>query len=269
MDIAYHPCMSSRSATPSTAAARKTRRVAFKPADSPRPADSIQAQIRKLIAAGRLKPGDRLPTERELSEQFAVSRNTVRQAIRSLADGGLLEVRKGATGGAFISGGGAAAVRASMVDLYSLGTIQPAHLTEARLLIGVEVVRLACQRGTPEELAELEHNVQLADEAAKAGEVERRTVINLEFYRLLARMTHNPLLEIVTDAVMAITLRFVEEFMRTSTVTVMPFRRKLLEDLHRRDCEAAAERMREHLLRLQKVYLAEVAARSRAAAKSS
>lgn len=249
--------------------ARKSPRVAFKPVDSARPAEAIQAQIRKLIASRRLKAGDRLPTERELAEQFAVSRNTVRQAIRSLTDGGLLEVKKGATGGAFIRDGGAAAVRAGLGDLYSLGTIQPAHLIETRLLIGVEIVRLACERGTEEELAELERNVQLAAEAVKARDAARRTAINLEFYRILARMTHNPLLEIVTDAVMAITLRFVEEFMRTSDTTVMPFRRALLDDLRRRDCEAAADRMREHLLRLQKIYLREVAARARAAARTT
>jgi len=246
----------------------KTRRVAFKPVgEGARPADHIQAQIRKLIASRKLKAGDRLPTERELAEQFVVSRNTVRQAIRSLADGGLLEVKKGATGGAFIRGGGAAAVRAGLADLYSLGTIQPSHLTETRILIGVEVVRLACERHTDEELAELERNVELADEAAKAGDAPRRTAFNLEFYRILARMTQNPLLEIVTDAVMTITLRFVEDFMRTSNATVMPFRRKLLEDLRRRDADAAAERMREHLLRLQKIYLDEVAARGGSAAR--
>jgi GntR family transcriptional regulator, transcriptional repressor for pyruvate dehydrogenase complex len=246
-------------------AARKTRRVAFRPVDGARPADAIQAQVRKLIASHHLKAGDRLPTERELAVQFAVSRNSVRQAIRSLADSGLLEVKKGATGGAFIRSGGGAAVRASLVDMYSLGGIQPAHLTETRLLIGVEVVRLACERGSDEELRELERNVAAADEAAKAGDAPRRTEINLEFYRILARMTHNPLLEILTDAVMAITLRFVEDFMRTSNATVMPFRHKLLEDLRGRDANAAAERMREHLLRLQKIYLGEVEARNRAA----
>lgn len=251
------------------APARKTKRLAFKPVESARPAQAIQAQVRTLIASGRLQAGDRLPTERDLAEQFGVSRNTVRQAIRSLADGGLLEVKKGATGGAFILGGGAVAVRAGLADLYSLGTIQPAHLIETRLLIGVEIVRLACERGSDEELAELERNVRMAEEAAKAGDAPRRTAINLEFYRILARMTHNPLLEIVTDAVMAITQRFVEDFMRTSNATVMPFRRKLLEDLRRRDHEAAAERMQAHLLRLQKVYLHEVAVRTRGADRAT
>lgn len=261
--------MATTSDASKTTAARKSRRLAFKPVNSTRPAEAIQAQIRKLIASRKLKQGDRLPTERELSEQLEVSRNTVRQAIRSLADGGLLEVKKGATGGAFIRGGGGDAVRAGMIDLYSLGTIQPAHLTEVRLLIGVEVVRLACERGSEEELLELEGNVALADAAAKAGDAPLRTRINLEFYRILARMTHNPMLEIVTDAVMAITAQFVEDFLRTSNITVMPFRRELLKVLRQRDVEAAAELMREHLLKLQKIYLAEVAVRQRASGKSA
>ena len=254
--------MSNSSSAERPAAARKPRFSFKPPVDGTRPADAIQAQIRTMIASRKLKAGDRLPTERELAEQFSVSRNSVRQAIRSLADGGLLEVKKGASGGAFIRNGGAAAVRAGLVDLYSLGAIQPAHLIETRLLIGVEAARLACERGTDDELAELEENVREAEKAARAGDAARRTMINLEFYRILARMTHNPLLEIVTDAVMVITLRFVEEFMRTSNTTVMPFRRKLLEDLRARNADAAAERMRGHLLKLQKIYLAEVAARS-------
>lgn len=247
----------------------KSRRPAFKPVNSGRPSDGIQAQVRKLIETHKLKAGDRLPSERELAEQFAVSRNSVRQAIRSLADGGLVEVKKGAAGGAFIRTGGGAAVRASLVDMYSLGGIQPSHLIETRLMIGVEVVRLASERGTDEELRELERNVDQAEAAAKAGNAPLRTEINLEFYRILARMTHNPLLEILTDAVMAITLRFVEDFMRTSNVTVMPFRHKLLQDLRARDADAATERMREHLLRLQKIYLAEVAVRNRPGSKSA
>ena len=260
--------MSTTTAKAADAGAPRPKRIAFKRVAGVRPADSIQAQVRALIASRRLQAGDRLPPERELAGQFGVSRNSVRQAIRSLADGGLVEVKKGAAGGAFIRNGGAAAVRTGLADLYSLGAIQPSHLIETRLLIGVEVVRLACQRGTPEQLDELERNVVAAEEAAKAGDAPRRTTINLEFYRILARMTHNPLLETVTDAVMAMTQRFVEDLsMRTSNAAVMPFRRKLLADLRARDAAAAGERMREQLLKLQKIYLAELAAREARTAK--
>lgn len=234
----------------------------FKPVIGTRPADEIQSQIRALLASQRLKEGDRLPSERDLSDQFSVSRNTVRQALRSLADSGLLDMKKGAVGGAFIRNGGGDAVLAGLTDLYALGAIQPEHLTEVRILVGVEVVKLACQRGTEEEFAALEANVALAEQAVRDKNIPLRTDINLEFYRMLARMTRNPLLVILTDAVMAITKTFVEEFMRTSNPTVMPFRRKLLRDLHARDVEAATDRMREHLLRLQKIYLAQAAGKS-------
>ncbi|OWT66358.1 FadR/GntR family transcriptional regulator [Candidimonas nitroreducens] len=254
----------SNSSTRATPRVRKTKHIAFKPVDDGiRPADAIQAQIRGMISSRTLKAGDRLPSERDLAEQFSVSRNSVRQALRSLTDSGLLDVKKGASGGAFIRDGGGDAVRAGLGDLYSLGTIQPTHLTEARLLIGVEIVRLACERRTDEELEELEANVRAAKAAVQAGDVKRRTQVNLEFYQVLARMTHNPLLEIITDAVLAMTQRFVEEFMRTTDATVMPFRYKLLADLKAQDADAAAEKMREHLLRLQKIYLAEATARSR------
>jgi DNA-binding FadR family transcriptional regulator len=228
----------------------------FTRVEGTRPADAIQAQIRALLASRKLVASDRLPSERDLAEQFGVSRNSVRQALRSLADSGLLEMRKGAQGGAFVREDGGEAVRSVLTDLYSLGTIQAAHLTEVRVLIGVEIVRLACERGTDEEIEALAANVAQALQAAREKNYPLRTSINLEFYRMLARMTRNPLLEILTDAVTAITQRFVEEYMRTSSLSVMPFRQKLLEDLRARDATAAAERMRDHLLKLQKIYLA-------------
>jgi DNA-binding FadR family transcriptional regulator len=240
-------------------AARPTRRDSgpvFTRVSGERPADAIHAQIRAMLASRELAGGHRLPSERELAEQFGVSRNSVRQALRSMADSGLLEIKKGAAGGAFVRDDGGDAVRAVLTDLYSLGTIQPAHLTEVRVLIGVEIVRLACERGTDEEIEDLAQNVAQATEAARAKDYALRTTINLEFYRKLARMTRNPLLEILTDAVTAITQRFVDEFMRTSNLSVMPFRQKLLQDLRARDSRAAAGRMHEHLLKLQRIYLA-------------
>lgn len=241
------------------------RQPLFQRVTDARPADDIHRQIRALLESQHLVAGDRLPSERELAEQFGVSRNSVRQALRSMADSGLLEIRKGATGGAFVRDDGGDAVRSVLTDLYSLGTIQPAHLTEVRVLIGVETVRLACERGTDEEIEDLAQNVAQATAAARAKDYALRTAINLEFYRKLARMTRNPLLEILTDSVTAITQRFVDEYMRTSNLSVMPFRQKLLVDLRARDAEAAAERMREHLLKLQKIYLAAGRRQQRAA----
>ena len=245
----------------STAKQRRTKTgnhspsIRFSPIKGTAPATEILAQIRDQLASRRLKAGDKLPPERDLALQFGVSRNSLRQALRSLVDSGLLQIKKGAAGGAFIRDGGGEAVATGFSDLYSLGTIRPEHLTEARILVGVEVVRLACARATDAEIDELEANVAAAEDAAKARRFAERTELNLEFYRLLARMTRNPILVTVTDAVTSITRKFVEEVGRTSNQSVMPFRRRFLQTLRARDCEAAADLIRTHLLNLQQIYL--------------
>jgi DNA-binding FadR family transcriptional regulator len=220
-----------------------------------RPADEIITQIRAHIAAQTLRRGDRLPSERELAQQFQVSRNSVRQALRALVGLGLLNIRKGAAGGAFIAEGGGEAVMAGLADMYSLGTIRPEHLTEVRILVGVEVAKLACERCTLEDIAALEANVVLAEQAVRSRDTERRTQINLEFHRMLARMTRNPILVTLTDAVSLITEQFVKEIGPSSNQAVMPLRRRLLHHLRTRNAPAAAQEMRNHLLKLQEIYL--------------
>ena len=74
---------------------------AYSPVQTRRAFEEVASQIREQLTKGALKPGDRLPSERELAEQFGLSRNTVREALRSLEMSGILEFRKGATGGAF------------------------------------------------------------------------------------------------------------------------------------------------------------------------
>jgi DNA-binding FadR family transcriptional regulator len=227
----------------------------FKPVKGDRPATDIIGQIRALLAEGQLRTGDRLPSERELAERFAVSRNSVRQALRSLQEQGLLEMRKGAAGGAFIHGGGGGAVQNVLSDLFSLGTIRPQDLTEVRVLVGVEVVRLACARATDEELALLAANVEQAERAIEAGDLELRTELNLEFHKMLARMSRNALLMAITDGVVTITKQFVGRIGRTPNSHVMPFRKRLLRHLRARDTDAAMAEMRRHLLQQQRLYL--------------
>lgn len=229
----------------------------FAPVRTGRPADEIVAQVRRHLSEGKLRAGDRLPSERELASQFGVSRNSVRQALRSLAEVGLFEMRKGALGGAFVREGGGEAVSAGLSDLYALGSISPEHLTEVRLLIGVETVRLAAMRWSAGELEALERNVEAAERAADADDREARMRLNLEFHGMLARMTRNPILITLTEAVGGITERFVRDIGGPSTNDyVMPLRRKLLRHLWARDVEAATREMRDHLLTLQEHYLA-------------
>lgn len=230
----------------------------FKPVATRRAFEDIAQQIRGQLARHALRAGDRLPAERQLAEQFHVSRNTLREALRSLEIAGLLELRKGAAGGAFITEGGGGAAVAGLADLYHLGAIRPQHLTEARILIGTEVARLACARRTKADLAALQRNVEAAEAATAAGDVEERARVNYEFHRLLARAAQNPVLIILTDALMEMTRHFVEQVGYLPNRYVMPSRRRLLAHVTRGEGDAAAREMASLLKRLQRFHLARV-----------
>jgi DNA-binding FadR family transcriptional regulator len=228
----------------------------FRPVATRHAFEEITAQIRGRLARQSLRAGDRLPAERQLAEQFHCSRNTLREALRSLELAGLLELRKGATGGAFIKEGGGDAAVAGLADLYHLGAIRPQHLTEARIVIGTEVARLACARRSKEDLEALEANVAAAEAATAKGDVVNRALVNYEFHRLLARAARNPVLIILTDALMEMTRHFVESVGYMPNRYVMPSRHRLLACLRGKDGAAAAREMESMLKRLQRFHLA-------------
>lgn len=230
--------------------------ASFRRVKTPRAFEDIAEQIRSELATGRLQAGDRLPPERSLAEQFGVSRNTLREALRSLEHAGLLFLKKGVTGGSYIKESTGEAVIAGLIDLYHVGAIQPKHLTEARIIVGTEVARLACVRRTKEDLAKLEKNVDAAELATASGDMEQRAEIHNEFHRLLARTTRNPVLIILTDALMDMTRAFVNAIGYQPNAYVLPSRRRLLAALHARETEAAAKEMKGMLMRLQRSHLA-------------
>src|SRR6266542_3179450 len=106
----------------------------FAPIAVARASSSIADQIRQAIVTGRLTQGSRLPPERELAEQFGVSRVTVRDALRALEAMGLIDVRVGARGGAFVTIPSGAVVGQTMSDMMMMQAITPEDIVEARLI---------------------------------------------------------------------------------------------------------------------------------------
>ena len=230
---------------------------AYSPVQTRRAFEEVASQIREQLTKGALKPGDRLPSERELAEQFGLSRNTVREALRSLEMSGILEFRKGATGGAFVREGHSETVISGFSDLFRMGVITPEDLIEARRIVGVEVTRLACQRATEADLLALEQNVDASEAAMDAGENSRRVEINLAFHALLARAAKNPVLVILVDALIEVQSKLLQVLVPTSNSKVILSRRRLLKHLRARDEEAAVREMQIHLTALQRHYLAQ------------
>ena len=122
----------------------------------------------------------------------------------------LIELKLGATGGAFVLPGSSNAVVAGMRDLYLVGAITPEHVTAARISVSAAVIRMACGRITDEEIDELERNVAAAERARQAGDFQERTRHHQAFHVLLARCTHNPILIATTEGIMEITRQFVQ-----------------------------------------------------------
>lgn len=251
------------SAAPTNADASRSgadRLDAFSPIAPQRAFEEIAAQIRELVARGTLKPGGRLPPERELSQRFGVSRNTLREALRALELSGMIELRKGATGGAFVLPGSSGVIVNGLRDLYHLGRITPHDLTEARIWLSDIVVRVACERATEADLAALKANVDAAALAQRDGDFERRADLHRQFHRLLAATTRNPIIEFTMEGVIEVLGLFIKRIGPQDNPYTLPSRRRLLKHLAARDAGAATAEMTRFLERLQAGYLNRYAA---------
>lgn len=237
----------------------------FQPIRSTRAFEEIAAQIRTELAEGRLRVGNRLPSERALSEQFGVSRNTLREALRSLEHAGLVRLQKGATGGAFITQVSGDTISTGMLDMFHSGAITPEKLTEARIWLESVVVREACARATEEDLELLRNNIRQAEKARADGDFHRRVESHLEFHRILARMTGNPIMTIVMDGVTAVLSHFVFSIGNYDNAFVLPSRQRFMKYMEARDVEGAVAEMESSLKRLQRNYLSLAAKQSTSA----
>jgi DNA-binding FadR family transcriptional regulator len=227
-----------------------SRAPSFVPVKTPRAFEIICEQIRKELANGTLRAGDKLPPERELAVQFQVSRSALREALRSLEMAGIIRNMKGAKGGAFVQSADPERITAALQDYVRLGDITLEELTEARIAIQDIVVRLACVRGSEVDFAELE---AIAERTRSVSEVEARYQCAIDFYRVLAKATKNRIFGPFVDSLSAILHEFVQgpEY-ETLQETLIDARFRLVKHLRARDADAAAAEMRKHLERIHR-----------------
>jgi len=235
---------------------RHPRVLAFRPIKTTRAFEEIADQIRNELSTRRLRAGDRLPPERALAGQFGVSRNTLREALRSLENAGLLRLQKGAAGGAFVRESTGEAIVTGLRDMFHLGAIQPEHLTEARVMIESIVVRTACERATAQDVAALNANIEAAEKATH-NELSfyDQAVIHLDFHRVLARATKNPVMVIVMEALIDVMLHFIRDIGARRNSWVLPSRHRFMKHFEAREIDAAVAEMEQLLERLNRHYL--------------
>jgi GntR family transcriptional repressor for pyruvate dehydrogenase complex len=228
--------------------------MSFTPIRTRRVFEEVIDQFREQMRNGQLKPGDKLPSERELARQFQASRNAIREALRTLEVAGFIELQTGAKGGAFVREIDARLIADSMRDMLHLGQITIEHLTQARLWIETIVTRVACQRATEEDFAELETNIDLGVELMRQGRLVEKVAVNIEFHNILARATKNPVLILNMRLLMDLTMQFARHAAPDVDPYHIEWRRKMVALLRARDEEAAVAAMHERLQRLQERY---------------
>jgi GntR family transcriptional regulator, transcriptional repressor for pyruvate dehydrogenase complex len=210
----------------------------------------IVDQIRVLVRDGHLSPGDRLPSERELCERFGVSRVTVREALRVLEANGLITIKVGARGGAFITTPTTERVGEGIADLLTLSTITATEVTEARRVFELGIVPLVCERADEDDVRDL---LEICDrsEAALAADTYPMS-LSAEFHVRVARASHNAAIEMLVQSFHGPLLMSLQ---RAQIAAPLMGRlgtdehRKIVEAIARRDVAGATEVMSTHLAR--------------------
>ena len=168
----------------------------FKRVNSKRIFEDIADQIKDLIYSKTLKPGDRLPSERELSVQFGTGRMAVREALRILEASGFVYVRPGADGGTFVRELDSTGMTKTISDLIKVGNITVEELTEARISIESSVIESVIVRITENELAAIQENIKQSEDFYGQSNESNKAWGNkplINFHVLLAEMSQNSL----------------------------------------------------------------------------
>ncbi|MDE1177564.1 MAG: FadR/GntR family transcriptional regulator [Edaphobacter sp.] len=159
----------------------------------------VVEHVRALIASGEVKPGDRLPPERELARELQISRSSLRAGIGFLSAMGVLKSRHGA--GTFVSSGPPALDSNSLSVLGVLHGFLPWQMFEARLVLEASVAALAAERATDEHIAELAEEV--AEMYASLDDPQEYLIHDVRFHRTIARAAGNPILAALMETITA------------------------------------------------------------------
>jgi GntR family transcriptional repressor for pyruvate dehydrogenase complex len=216
----------------------------------------IVEQIRSAILAGELKIGDQLPSEKDLAKHFGVSKSSLREAYRVLEAYGLLEIRQGMSGGAFIKGVDFTTVKDSLVNYFFFQNPGLRNYTQIRTFIEPEVVKICAAKNTPKDIEYLENNI-----FAMEQEPDGKSFISdldIAFHKKLVDITENTIISLIVESIQAALINIKqlvhtdEQFLKM----VCDDHKKIVNALKKHDPEAASKAMLDHINKVEKGMLA-------------
>jgi GntR family transcriptional repressor for pyruvate dehydrogenase complex len=214
----------------------------------------VVGQLHQLIEAGKLKAGDRLPSERELAETFRVSRSSVREAIKTLENEGLVISRPGS--GTFITALNVEAIVAPLASLLSRGKDALVDLFEMRCLVEPSIAALAAERATPADILRLKEIY-----TQQGQQIERDTSAvdsDAAFHLTIGQATHNAALQRLVAAIVEILKPIREKSLQTPgrAHKSLASHREILVAIERHDPELARQAMLRHIQAVEQNVLA-------------
>lgn len=226
----------------------------FKPVKKTRVYEEIVSKIKDMLENGRLKSGDQLPGERELSEVFQVSRSSVREALRTLETQGYLESRQGE--GTYIASKPVESLVSPLASVIFTEKDSQMELFEMRRLIEPQIAFLAAERATPEEIAMMEQALIQQEEAVARGETG--TDVDKSFHYLMAKATKNKVLLRLTDSMRDLFARSRDKYLQVEgrPGKSISRHRQVLDAIKAKDGELAAQVMLEHVQDIEECLFA-------------
>ncbi|MGH8786170.1 MAG: FadR/GntR family transcriptional regulator [Cupriavidus necator] len=215
--------------------------------------DVIVEDVKRWIVAERKQPGDRLPNEKELIELFGYSKSTVREALKALEVRGLIAIRTGPGGGAYLQQVSVEHASEPLRNFLHFHHLDGHHIYQLRKVLEPELAVSVVGRLTPEQLARLEENIRLcAHEPTDEDEQRIQRVAELEFHSLLAESCPNPVLSFMC--------RFLNDLLRDLVVyknaldhrhfgeVNVDFHSQLVAAYRKEDAEEVHRLMTEHMI---------------------
>ena len=225
----------------------------FRPA---RVSDQVRDALKEAIREGQIMIGSSLPKAEVLASRFGVSKVTIREALRELEADGLIEQRRGAKGGIFVTEPRSDRFKDCILDLYDFGSLEPKAWVDLRQALEPGVAALAAANRTEADIRLMTENVENCRRLLEEGRPQMD--LHLEFHRLLATAAGNPMITAIMDGVIQV---FSDVWKAVSPVPNellwgdLRINEELMQCLHYQDQARARRVMTEHF-QLTMSYLA-------------
>jgi DNA-binding FadR family transcriptional regulator len=241
-------------------------KIILEPLRIRRLSEIVETHLRDLILEGKLVANQKLPTEKQLCEQFGVSIVTAREAIKGLEVLGLIEKRKGRGGGIFVSEVHSEALKFPLYSFFHAKNMSSEHLTDVRMIVEPAAVMLATSTITSRELDLIRANIEFCDARLKElpliditeNEFFGIEEKHIEFHRLIGEATQNPVLALTIEYVLEFLFKFKRKTLIPDPALIGLTNAEhwgIFKFIESGDAQGAGNAMKAHLERLQGYFV--------------